>query len=58
MFVWDRAGAIKRYDVVVQRDLSRLSSQVLELFPGEQISVQGNGKSVIVSGTASSEVHR
>jgi pilus assembly protein CpaC len=55
MFVWDRAGAIKRYDVVVQRDLSRLSSQVLELFPGEQISVQGNGKSVIVSGTASSK---
>jgi pilus assembly protein CpaC len=55
MFVWDRAGAIKRYDVVVQRDLSRLSSQVLELFPGEHISVQGNGKSVIVSGTASSK---
>jgi pilus assembly protein CpaC len=55
MFIWDRAGAIKRYDVVVQRDLSRLSSQVLELFPGERISVQGNGKSVIVSGTASSK---
>jgi pilus assembly protein CpaC len=55
MFVWDRAGAIKRYDVIVQRDLSRLSSQVLELFPGEHISVQGNGKSVIVSGTASSK---
>jgi pilus assembly protein CpaC len=55
MFVWDRAGAIKRYDVVVQRDLSRLSSQVLELFPGEHLSVQGNGKSVIVSGTASSK---
>jgi pilus assembly protein CpaC len=55
MFVWDRAGAIKRYDVVVQRDLSRLSSQVLELFPGEHIAVQGNGKAVIVSGTASSK---
>jgi pilus assembly protein CpaC len=55
MFIWDRAGAIKRYDVVVQRDLSRLSSQVVELFPGERISVQGNGKSVIVSGTASSK---
>ena len=55
MFVWDRAGAIRRYDVTVQRDLSRLSAQVTELFPGEQISVQGNGKSVIVSGRASTK---
>ncbi len=55
MFIWDKAGAIRRYDVTVQRDLSRLSSQVLELFPGEHIAVQGNGRSVIVSGTASSK---
>jgi pilus assembly protein CpaC len=55
MFVWDRAGAIRRYDVVVQRDLSRLSSQVLELFPGEKITVQSSGKSVVVAGTASSK---
>jgi Flp pilus assembly secretin CpaC len=25
MFVWDRGGALKRYEVVVQRDLARLS---------------------------------
>ncbi len=55
MFVWDRGGAIRRFDVIVQRDLSRLSSQVLELFPGERIAVQGNGKSVVVSGIASSK---
>jgi pilus assembly protein CpaC len=55
MFVWDRGGAIRRYDVIVQRDLSRLSSQVLELFPGEKITVQGNGKSVVVAGIASSK---
>src|SRR5207249_8941491 len=49
MFIWDRAGAIRRYDVNVQRDLSRLSSQMSELFPGEQIAVQGSGRSVIVN---------
>src|SRR5689334_7911608 len=26
MFVWDRAGAIRRYEVIVQRDLARLSA--------------------------------
>jgi len=24
MFVWDRAGSIRRYEVIVQRDLARL----------------------------------
>src|SRR5262245_6619705 len=38
MFVWDRAGAVRRYEVIVQRDLSRLSEQMRELFPGEKIS--------------------
>ena len=28
MFVWDRAGAIHRYDVTVQRDLTRLNDQI------------------------------
>src|ERR1041384_2442269 len=28
MFVWDRAGAIRRYEVVVQRDVDRLPPQV------------------------------
>src|SRR5213594_946287 len=55
MFIWDRAGAIRRYDVNVQRDLSRLSSQMSELFPGEQIAVQGSGRSVIVNGKVSTK---
>ena len=33
MFVWDRAGGIKRYEVVVRRDLSQLLLQVKAL-PG------------------------
>jgi pilus assembly protein CpaC len=55
MFIWDRAGAIRRYDVAVQRDLSRLSTQLTELFPGEKITAQGNGRAVIVSGVASTK---
>ena len=55
MFVWDRGGSLKRYEVVVQRDLSRLSEQMRQLFPGEPIAVAGNGKDVVVSGTVSSK---
>jgi flagellar biosynthesis GTPase FlhF len=53
VFVGDRAGAIRRYEVVVQRDLARLSEQLRDLFPGESISAQSNGKSVVLSGRAS-----
>jgi pilus assembly protein CpaC len=55
MFVWNRAGAIRRYDVTVERDLSRLATQVRELFPGEPITVDGNGKSIVVSGLVTSK---
>ena len=43
MFVWDRAGGIRRYEVVVQRDLARLNEQMKQLFPGESIDAQSNG---------------
>jgi len=51
MFVWDRAGAIKRYEVIVQRDLARLSEQMEQLFPGEKIEVRSNGRDIVLSGT-------
>src|SRR5215208_4124013 len=44
MFVWDRAGGIKRYEIIVQRDLAVLNAQLQQLFPGETISVHSNGK--------------
>jgi len=50
MFVWDRAGAIHKYEVNVQRDLTRLSDQLKELFPGEKIAAQSSGKAVVLSG--------
>jgi pilus assembly protein CpaC len=53
MFVWSRAGGVKRYEIVVSRDLARLSDQMQILFPGEAIQVHSNGKQVVLSGTAS-----
>jgi pilus assembly protein CpaC len=55
MFVWDRGGVIRRYEVAVQRDLARLTEQVKQLFPREAISVRGNGRFVVLSGTVSSK---
>jgi len=55
MFVWDRAGGIRRYEVTVQRDLARLSTQLQELFPGEAIAAQNNGRSIVLSGTVSTK---
>src|SRR6476646_8841819 len=55
MFVWDRAGAIRRYEVVVQRDLARLGTQLQELFPGESIAAQNNGRAIVLSGVVSSK---
>jgi pilus assembly protein CpaC len=55
LFVWDRAGGIKTYEVNVRRDLSQLIDQMKGLFPGEPVSVIGSGKDVVLSGTVSSK---
>ena len=55
LFVWDRAGGIKTYEVSVRRDLTHLIEQMKNLFPGEQLSVVGSGKDVVISGTVSSK---
>jgi pilus assembly protein CpaC len=55
MFVWDKTGGIKRYEVVVTRDLSQLVEQMRQLFPGESISVHSNGKDVVISGVVTSK---
>jgi pilus assembly protein CpaC len=55
LFVWDRAGGIKTYEVVVRRDLTHLLEQVKQLFPGETITVVGSGKDVVLSGTVTSK---
>jgi pilus assembly protein CpaC len=55
MFVWDRAGAIRRYEIIVQRDLARLSEQMKQLFPNENIEVQSNGRNIVLSGTVTNK---
>jgi pilus assembly protein CpaC len=55
MFVWNREGAIHRYEIAVQRDLERLAAQMKQLLPGEPIDVRGNGKFVILSGTTTTK---
>lgn len=55
LFVWDHAGGIKKYEVNVRRDLSELSAQIKQLFPGEPITITGSGKDVVISGTVSSK---
>ena len=55
MFVWDRAGALRRYEIIVQRDLARLSEQLRQLFPGEPIDAQSNGKNIVLSGSVTSK---
>jgi pilus assembly protein CpaC len=55
LFVWDRGGGIKTYEVNVRRDLKQLIEQMTHLFPGEPISVVGSGKDVILSGQVTSK---
>jgi pilus assembly protein CpaC len=55
LFVWDREGSIKTFEVKVRRDLSALVAHLKQLFPGEDISVLGSGKDVVVSGTVTSK---
>ncbi len=55
LFVWDKGGAISTFEVKVRRDLSPLIAHVKQLFPGEDITVLGSGKDVVISGTVSSK---
>ena len=55
VFVWDRAGEVQRYEVSVQRDVSRLTEQMRHLFPKETIGVQSNGRNIVLTGQVSSK---
>jgi pilus assembly protein CpaC len=51
MFVWQRGGALRRYEIAVQRDLARLQGQLKELFPSQAIEAHSNGRQIVLSGT-------
>ena len=55
LFVWDRAGAIKTFEVKVRRDLTPLVGHLKQLFPSETITVMGSGKDVVLSGQVTSK---
>jgi pilus assembly protein CpaC len=55
MFVWNAGGGVRRYEVAVQRDVTRLEVQLRSLFPRENIGVRGNGKYVVLSGPVSTK---
>jgi pilus assembly protein CpaC len=55
MFVWDRGGVVRRFEIVVQRDVTRLSEQLKEFFPGEAIEARSNGTKIVLAGTISSK---
>jgi pilus assembly protein CpaC len=55
MFVWNRDGAVHRYEVSVGRDIERLSGQIQQAFPTEKIDVRTSGRDVILAGTVSSK---
>jgi pilus assembly protein CpaC len=51
MFVWQRGGELRRYEIAVQRDLARLQGQLKELFPSQAIEAHSNGRQIVLSGT-------
>jgi pilus assembly protein CpaC len=55
MFVWDRSGGSRHYEITVQRDLSKLAEQIGQLLPGESIKAESNGKNVVLSGLVSNK---
>src|SRR5712692_3319055 len=55
LLIWGDNGKIETYDVAVRRDLSPLAEQLHTLFPGETVTVAGNGRDVVLSGVVSSK---
>ncbi|HVG73500.1 MAG TPA: pilus assembly protein N-terminal domain-containing protein [Vicinamibacterales bacterium] len=55
MFVWERAGAVRRYDISVGRDVERLGAQMKEMLPNESVQVTSNGRNVVLSGRVSTK---
>ena len=53
--MWERAGGLRRYEIVVQRDLALLNDQYKRLFPGEAIEAQSSGKGIVLSGLVSNK---
>ena len=53
MFGWEKSGTVRRYDVIVARDVAKLAEQLRQLFPNEAVAVTSNGRDVVLSGVVS-----
>ena len=53
MFVWERSGGMRRFEVTVNRDMVALDRQLAQLFPGEAIQAQSSGRQIVLSGKVS-----
>ena len=53
MFVWERSGGMRRFEVTVQRDMVALDRQLAQLFPNEAIQAQSSGRQIVLSGKVS-----
>ena len=55
MFVWERGGSLRRYEIAVQRDLATLQTRLKELFPDQPITAYANGRQVVLAGSVTSK---
>ena len=51
LVLWDKAGEPRLYSIEVAPDVASLQRFLRDMLPGESISVQSNGKAVVLSGT-------
>jgi len=53
LLIWDSSGQRSAFNVRVSPDAANLEADLRRLFPGEDISVRSNGKSVVLTGQVS-----
>lgn len=51
LVLWDKQGEPRLYSIEVAPDVASLQRFLRDMLPGESISVQSNGKAVVLSGT-------
>jgi len=50
LVLWDKAGEPRLYSIEVAPDVASLQRFLRDMLPGESISVQSNGKAIVLSG--------
>lgn len=53
LLIWDAAGTRSAFNVRVSPDASNLQADLRRLFPGEDVTVVNNGRTVVLTGNAS-----